>query len=68
MKLARVVETPDGEESYLILDSEYDSMDALRSAMRKTPNAFPDGAKYTLVEKKPYLKVKKTETFTVEEQ
>lgn len=42
-------------------------MDALRSAMRNTPGNFIEGKEYTLVEKKPYLKVKKTETFTVEE-
>jgi hypothetical protein len=67
MKLAQVVKTPDGKESYLTLCGEFESMDALRSAMRNTPGNFIEGKEYTLVEKKPYLKVKKTETFTVEE-
>lgn len=67
MKLAQVVKTPDGEESYMILAGEFESMDALRSAMKNKPGNFIEGKQYTLVEQKPYLAVKKTETFTVEE-
>jgi len=67
MELCRLQDV-DGDEMFLIVtgNGTYESMKELKSHMTKQPELFEEGVLYTLIKRRPLLKIVKTLKVVVE--